>query len=60
MTDIFRRKKSPFLAKLLIRLCHIFQRALVGELGMIRTQTGKRSRPESGRSARDAFYDATP
>jgi hypothetical protein len=38
----------------------IFQRTLVDELGMIRTQMGMQNRTENGRSEWDALYDTTP
>jgi hypothetical protein len=66
MTEILRRLNySTFLAKFLPDLllgasAGIFQRALVDELEMIRTQIGMHNRSESGHSAWDALYNTTP
>jgi hypothetical protein len=38
----------------------ICQRALVDELGMIRTEIGMHSRSQNGRSVWDSLYDSFP
>jgi hypothetical protein len=58
------QNSQPFLAKfLLLQLlgvcAGIYQRAVVDELGMIRTQLRASSRSENGRSAWDALYGTT-
>jgi uncharacterized membrane protein (DUF106 family) len=66
MKPIFRLQNlPPFVAKffsefLLGVYAGIYQRALVDESGMMRTQMEMHNRSENACSASDSLYDATP